>query len=106
MIGGTPNTATPTPLISPISAPPQSSSGATQSSGRSWAPQSSVINTAAELSTQGLDRSMPPPMITKVCPRATMPTKAASTTVERKFDSDRKPGENSAVTSSSTTMPT
>ena len=60
---------------------------------------------AAEFSTQGIDRSMPPPMMTKVWPSATMPTKAASTTVDRRFEADRKPGENSAVTRSSTTMP-
>ena len=34
---------------------------------------------AAEFSTQGTERSMPPPMMTKVWPSATMPTKAAST---------------------------
>ena len=105
MIGGTPKWATPTPLINPIMAPPASTSGTTQTSGTSWPPQSSAMMMAAELSTQGTERSMPPPMMTKVWPSATMPTKAASTTVERMFEADRKPGENSAVTSSSTTMP-
>ena len=60
---------------------------------------------AAELSTQGIERSMPPPMMTKVWPSATMPTNAARTTVERMFEAERKPGENMAVTRSRTTMP-
>ena len=41
---------------------------------------------AAEFSTQGTERSMPPPMMTKVWPRATMPTKAASTSIERRLE--------------------
>ena len=95
MIGGTPKIATPMPLTRPIAAPPASTSGATQSSGRSRPAQSSVIRMAAAFSTQGIDRSMPPPMITKVWPSATMPTKAASTSVERRLEADRNPGENS-----------
>ncbi len=79
MIGGTPKTATPMPLTRPIAAPPARMSGATQISGRSRPAQMSVITMAAAFSTQGTERSMPPPMMTKVCPRATMPTKAAST---------------------------
>ena len=90
MIGGTPNQATPAPLTKPTIAPPASISGITQISGASWPPQSSVIRMAAEFSTQGTDRSMPPPMMTKVWPSATMPTKAASTTVERRFDAGQE----------------
>ena len=105
MIGGTPNWATPTPLTRPMKAPPASRSGITQASGRFCPPHSSAMMIAAEFSTQGTDRSMPPPMMTKVWPSATMPTKAASTTVERMLETDRKPGENRAVTRSSTTMP-
>jgi hypothetical protein len=106
MIAGTPNSATPTPLTRPISAPAARISGPTHSNGRSWPPQKIAIRIAAQLSTQGTERSMPPPMMTKVWPSATMPMKAASTSEERRLDSDRKPGEKKVVTMSSTSMPT
>ncbi len=74
-------------------------------SGPSWPPAISVIRMAAQFSTHGTDRSMPPPMMTKVWPRATMPMKAASTDIERRCEPERKPGENTLVRSRSTIMP-
>ena len=84
MIGGIPKSPMPSPLIMPISAPAARSSGITQTSGASWPPESSVTSTAAQFSTHGSERSMPPPMMTKVCPSATMPTNAASTAIDRR----------------------
>ena len=105
MIGGTPKMATPRPLTIPTSAPAASSIGTIQSSGASWLLASSVISTAAEFNTQGTERSMPPPMITKVWPSATMPMKAASTTVLLRCVTDRKPGATTLVSRSRTIMP-
>jgi len=65
----------------------------------------SVIRIAAQLSTHGTERSMPPPMITKVWPSATMPTKAASTAIVRRWLTERNPGEKKLVKNRSTSMP-
>jgi hypothetical protein len=101
MIAGTRRMAMPMPLTRPTTAPAANTSGTAQISAPSCPRQQKVTMIAAAFSTQGIDRSMPAPKMTKLWPSAAMPTKAARMTVERRLDSDRKPGEKKDVTTTS-----
>ena len=64
-----------------------------------------VSTIAAPLSTQGMDRSMPPTRTTSICPAATKPMKLATTSITRRLDQDAKPGWRTAPIARTATAP-
>ena len=93
MIGGTRSSAMPAPFKAPTAPPQTRISGTAQSSAASLLRVIAVVITAAQFSIQGTDRSIPPPMMTKVCPMATMPVNEATTISVPMCLGDAKPGE-------------
>src|SRR5579875_1013454 len=71
---GTPSTATPSPLTSPQTTPRASATTMPTARPPSDPLATATITIAAELSTHGTDRSMPPMRMTNVWPAATSPT--------------------------------
>jgi hypothetical protein len=92
-IGGTRSSAMPMPLITPIPQPSARISGTIHSSGQLCPCASAVARMAALFMTQGTDKSMPPPMMTTVCPIATMPVNAARVRRVATCAGLAKPGE-------------
>ena len=92
-MGGIRNRAIPTPLMMPTSAPKPSTSGTAHRSAPSLLRVREVTSIAAPVSVQGIDRSMPPPMMTMVWPMATMPMNEAPMMSVATWAGAANPGE-------------